>query len=261
MKAVKYENAAKSMLKNEKWKKTKEKQRKKRPSLQTGTLLGTHSHGKLLIFIFMFCTTCIMSCSCGAELPLEALVNLLEALVLWVIILVELLIEFVIELFLGRRSVPLGGVERESPSRSAEETPSGNNIHMMDPADGEEPSNTRSSNPRLHKGSETSNITSESGCSRDKSALEETIEDFILSNLKDKKGDLGDGQRLSNIRREVENNLDVHSNPQRFSLCEKIKKEAKKDTDNPVTKFTFREVEAYQSKKLEDKTEGKGSLI
>jgi hypothetical protein len=92
---------------------------------------------------------------------------------------------------------------------------------------------------------------------REKSALDQRKEELLMDNLKERKGDLGDGQRISTVRQTVETDLHVSNKGQEFELIKQIEKEtgAKKE-DCPVTNSTFNEIKEFQSK-IQDGTGGR----
>lgn len=54
------------------------------------------------------------------------------------------------------------------------------------------------------------------------SALEERTDELIQDNLKERKGDLGDGQRVSEVRQGVEDDLNIKTKGELFSLIKQL---------------------------------------
>ena len=80
------------------------------------------------------------------------------------------------------------------------------------------------------------------------SALDERTNQLLLENVKEKKGDLGDGQKLSDLRAGVEKDFAIENNSDKFQLIKQLETEInKKPETNPVTKATFNEIKDYQS--------------
>jgi len=89
---------------------------------------------------------------------------------------------------------------------------------------------------------------SDASGSPEKSALDERKEELLLSNIEEKKGDLGTGQRLSDVRKEVETDFHITTKGQEFELIKEIQKEAgAKKEDCPATNCAFNSIKEYQS--------------
>jgi hypothetical protein len=157
------------------------------------------------------------------------------------------------------------------PSRSAEKTsPAGNFVHTMDPADGGGPSNppmdfsptmkappvANPSGQLLPNASETPH--SDASGSPGKSALEDMEEERLLDDLQDKKGDLGEGQRLSGFRRSVDQIFGVTTPGGKFELIQNLRKETGGYlADAPVTRSMFNVVREHQSRNSSGRGGGK----
>ena len=71
------------------------------------------------------------------------------------------------------------------------------------------------------------------------------------------KGSLADGQRVSDVRKEVEKDLDVQNVGQRFELGQQLEKEAQgKTQDSPATKSAFNEIKDFAGKSQDGKGGG-----
>lgn len=82
--------------------------------------------------------------------------------------------------------------------------------------------------------------------------------ELILENLKEKRGDLGDGQRLSEVGNKVENDFQITNNVEKLELIKQMEKETcTKKEDSPVTNSTFNEVRDYESKIQDGRGGGK----
>jgi hypothetical protein len=94
--------------------------------------------------------------------------------------------------------------------------------------------------------------------SREKSALNERAEELIERNLKERKGDVGDGQRISDVRKAVEADTGVDTKASEFQLIQEMEKEAgsSKNKETPVTNLIFNEVKDHQGKILDGKGGG-----
>lgn len=80
-----------------------------------------------------------------------------------------------------------------------------------------------------------------------KSALEEKLEEDLFSNIREHKGELPEGQRISDVRRGVENSLDLQGRGDQFNLIQQIEQErSHKEGAVPATNTSFREIVEYQ---------------
>lgn len=81
------------------------------------------------------------------------------------------------------------------------------------------------------------------------SALEQRTNELIQENLKERKGDLGDGQRVSEVRQGVEQDLNIEKKAEKFELIKQLEKEVKaKNEPSPVTNCAFNEVKEHAGK-------------
>lgn len=83
----------------------------------------------------------------------------------------------------------------------------------------------------------------------EKSALDDRKEELLLSNIIEKKGDLADGQRISDVRRAVEADFNVSTTGQEFELIKEIQKEAgtHKEDCPATTNSALNQIREYQS--------------
>ena len=90
------------------------------------------------------------------------------------------------------------------------------------------------------------------------SALEQRTNELIQENLKERKGDLGDGQRVSEVRQGVEQDLNIEKKAEKFELIKQLEKEVKaKNEPSPVTNCAFNEVKEHAGKIQDGKGGGK----
>ncbi|CAK7324357.1 unnamed protein product, partial [Dovyalis caffra] len=67
-------------------------------------------------------------------------------------------------------------------------------------------------------------------------------------NLERRKGALGDGQEVSEVRKAIEEDYNIQSKVDEFKLIKQMEQEAgSKKEDCPVTKSTFNEVKDFVS--------------
>lgn len=109
-------------------------------------------------------------------------------------------------------------------------------------------SRNEASSSSVSTSSEDSSSVDQASGFREKSALDQRKEELLMENLQERKGDLGDGQRISTVRQTVETDLHVTNKGEEFEFIKQIEKEtgAKKE-DCPVTNSTFNEIQYYQS--------------
>ncbi|KAJ8746880.1 hypothetical protein K2173_010152 (mitochondrion) [Erythroxylum novogranatense] len=80
------------------------------------------------------------------------------------------------------------------------------------------------------------------------SAFEERTNELIQENLKERKGDLGDGQRVSEVRQAVEEDFEIGTKAEEFTLIKEFEAEAQGGSkrniqeDLPATKSVFNQV-------------------
>lgn len=99
---------------------------------------------------------------------------------------------------------------------------------------------------------ESSHPVAENSDSGAKSALKERLEERLVENLQEKKGDLGEQQRISEVRESLEATLNIETKKEEFLLVKQIENELEKKTgQRPVTNLTFNEVSDHQSKILD----------
>lgn len=81
--------------------------------------------------------------------------------------------------------------------------------------------------------------------------MEQKKEELILANLTERKGDLGENQRLSAVRETLETDFQVSNKGREFEFILQMEREKKAPKgDCPVTSSTFYEVSEHQSMKL-----------
>lgn len=88
---------------------------------------------------------------------------------------------------------------------------------------------------------------SDASASPGKSALDDTVEEHLLRDLREtKKGDLGEAQRISDVRRSVERDLNVTTPGGKFELLLKLPKETLEDA--PVARSMLNAIRENQSR-------------
>ena len=81
------------------------------------------------------------------------------------------------------------------------------------------------------------------------SALEERTEELLLENVEHRKGALGDGQKVSQVRQAVEDDFNIKTKANEFGLIKQIENEIGAKSDKyPVSNSTFNEIKDFQSK-------------
>ena len=81
-----------------------------------------------------------------------------------------------------------------------------------------------------------------------KSGLNRREEELLEENLEKKKGKLGDGQRISDVKKDVEKDLNITSLGEQFELIQEIEKELSSKTQKEdVTKCTFISISENQT--------------
>ena len=79
-------------------------------------------------------------------------------------------------------------------------------------------------------------------------------------NLRERKGDLGDGQKIDEVRQEVEKDLNIETKGEEFSLIKQLEKEVKaKNKPSPMTNCVFNEVKEHEAKIQNGKGEEKSN--
>lgn len=108
-------------------------------------------------------------------------------------------------------------------------------------------SRNEASSSSVSTSSEDSSSVDQASGSREKSALDQRKEELIMENLQERKGDLADDQRVSDVRKAVEADFDVSTKADEFELIEEMKKEAgAKKEDCPATNSAFHGIREYQ---------------
>lgn len=85
------------------------------------------------------------------------------------------------------------------------------------------------------------------------SALEERTNELIQENEKERKGDLGDGQRVSEVRQAVEEDFEIGTKAEEFTLIKEFEAEAQGGSkrniqeDLPATKSVFNQVKEFEN--------------
>jgi len=111
-------------------------------------------------------------------------------------------------------------------------------LHMQDPAGALAAANPAAEQP----------FDVPSGAST--SALEARAEELIITNLLQRKGALGGGQEVSEVRQALEAHFDVHSKPEQFQLIRQMEREltpTENEEKPPVTTVSLNEVKEYES--------------
>lgn len=80
------------------------------------------------------------------------------------------------------------------------------------------------------------------------SALEERANELIQENFEERKGDLGDGQKVSEVRKEVKQDFNIKTKGEEFSLIKQLEKEVQaKNEPSPVTNSAFNEIRQHEA--------------
>ena len=90
--------------------------------------------------------------------------------------------------------------------------------------------------------------------------MDQRAEELLIENLKERKGELGEEQRISNVRKTVENDLNVQNKAEEFEFIKQIEKEKEAGTkkeDCPVTNCTFNEIKEFESQIQDGKGGGR----
>ena len=88
------------------------------------------------------------------------------------------------------------------------------------------------------------------------SALQEREQELLLENLHKKRGSLGEGESLEEVRGTVENDLNVKTQADVFELIQQIEKEkgvGSQEGSQPATSSTFNEVRDFQTRTQDGK--------
>lgn len=106
---------------------------------------------------------------------------------------------------------------------------------------------------------DSSNVDQASDLS-EKSALTQQEEELLMANLREKRGDLAEGQRISTVRQTLEADFDITSKKKEFEFIQEIQKDmkAKKEDCPVITNSTFSSINEYQSK-IQDGRGGSGA--
>lgn len=90
------------------------------------------------------------------------------------------------------------------------------------------------------------------------SALDERKDQLIQENVKERKGDLGDGQRVSEVRQGVEQDFQISTKGEEFELIKQLSKEVKaKNEPSPVTNCAFNSIKEHEALTQDGKGGGK----
>ena len=88
--------------------------------------------------------------------------------------------------------------------------------------------------------------------------MDQRKEELINENLQKRKGALGDGQEVSEVRQALEKEYNIHNKGQEFELIKEMEKETKSSKkDAPVTNSTFNEVKEYESQTQDGRGRGR----
>lgn len=79
------------------------------------------------------------------------------------------------------------------------------------------------------------------------SALQQRENELILENVEQRKGALGEGQKVDEVRVAVEQDCGAQGPVDRFSLIQELKAETKGTQDCPATKSALNEIKDFQS--------------
>ena len=93
------------------------------------------------------------------------------------------------------------------------------------------------------------------------SALEERTNELIIENLTERKGDIGTGQTVDEVRQGVEHDLNIETKTDAFLLIQELEKEVKaKNEPCPGTTCAFNEVKEHESQRQDGKKSNDCSL-
>ncbi|KAL6995095.1 hypothetical protein U1Q18_005231 [Sarracenia purpurea var. burkii] len=92
------------------------------------------------------------------------------------------------------------------------------------------------------------------------SALKERTNSLIEENLRGRKGDLGDGQTVDEVRKAVEQDFNIATKGEEFSLIKELEKEVQAKTKNdpsPATNSAFNEIKEHEAQTQEGRGGGR----
>lgn len=88
--------------------------------------------------------------------------------------------------------------------------------------------------------------------------MDQRKDELLFENIKERKGDLGDGQRVSQVRQGVEDDFHIKTKADEYLLVKKLEAEVKeKNKPSPATTSAFREILQHQGKIQDGRGGGK----
>ena len=91
-----------------------------------------------------------------------------------------------------------------------------------------------------------------------KTALQQREDELILENVEKRKGALGEGQQVSEVRSAVEKDLRVQDSKDRFNFIQTLEAETKGQKSSPAINCVFNEISDFQSGVQDGLGGGKG---